>query len=671
MFSIQSLRQHLIDEATNQIIGTESSTNITNQNNNDINNINKHAPSSHAKTKTNLNDDDIIAGPRQRQMIICENEPMELPKDVVRSDTKVDDGIHQIKLNLNNILEKFEKGSVDEGSASSQPSSASIMIERPRYNIKQKLAAFENNQTMPDDDEDEGNCGSDETSTKQQQSSASAAGTPTTTNERPIVGKLPGHLTGFLNRESSQDEQIRTNNGAKQTVKRSQSLLGRLKKFESRIAGESVVDDNDSSSGDDQDDQRQQPASNNKDEVLKLCPSKSVINTILSIQNREDSLLSNNNNNNNRTPTVPKLETQFDLSELKNRWENGDIKNVSHEDDDEQDNNGAPGDNNNEDHKNNINMNGQTKSQKKINQLKNNFNNITTTTTTTTTTNYQHDHHHIAKDKSNLVNDSNDHHDINSPLATSSQKDEELFQIRQQLAERKRSSKAGSVRNIYENALKEAEQQQKNQLASSRRDSSDLSTLNGLSTSEIQQQLLQQQSQSHNNNLTQPTIIKPSSLAIKLNSNINNLQPQQDETDSLSSPSTATITKDHFQLNLTRKANKLKAKFELGLINNNANDDSDLDESSNDNLPPQMSKLEQIRQEKMEDLSVFTDGEISARKARNLFQQIDRRLSSGATASQPSSNGTHTATNSRTQKKAKSSNYQRDESSRSVTSVGC
>ncbi|XP_075527869.1 uncharacterized protein LOC142560010 isoform X6 [Dermacentor variabilis] len=45
---------------------------------------------------------------RRHEMIIRENIPEELPPDVVRCDTKTDDGLHNINLDLGNIRQRFE-----------------------------------------------------------------------------------------------------------------------------------------------------------------------------------------------------------------------------------------------------------------------------------------------------------------------------------------------------------------------------------------------------------------------------------------------------------------------------------------------------------------------------------------------------------------------------------
>lgn len=422
-----------------------------------------------------------LTGSRQKQMIICENEPAALPDDVVRSDTKVDDGIDRLNLNLNNILERFERGTASNGE-DSQPSSASIVIEKPSINLKKTLLAFENN-TISSKQE-----GSDE---------------PDRAQERPAVKRL-SNIAGFLNGHNSQTQDMNNLTQPKATnIKRSESLMKRLKKYESRIAGEKAED----SQSDGEEDEN-----NNGNIVTKE----------VNVSKLTSSLLSNFTDKPSETKPVrvPKLSS-FDMSALKNKWESGDVRNTQLEDDDD--------------------ANGDTES------------------------------------------------NATSPLA---EKNEELCLIRQQLARRK-AGEVGSVKNIYENALRERQKKQ----VPSRSGSSDLSALNGLSTIEIQQQLLQNSQNDSRQNCT-----------AQMNPN-----------------------KDHFQLDLSNKANKLKEKFELGLITN-SHEDSD---QGDDEDAPVMSKLEQIRQEKLEDLSVFTDGEIKAREARTMFQQIDRRISAESDCRSP------------------------------------
>lgn len=384
----------------------------------------------------------------KRQMIICENEPAELPKDVVRSDTKLDDGIDRLNLNLNNILEKFERGTAS-GGEDSQPSSAGVMIDKPSFNIKKTLMAFESK--------------SNESEERSERST-----------DGPQVVKKLTNLNGFFNRQNSQESEV-TTQSRPLPVKRSESLMMRLKKYESRIAGEQV-DDDEQVDSDDENNNSGEPKTNNPTSGAKKGSGVASIN----------------------------------LSSLKNQWENGEICKRNNDDGSDEDSRSPAGD----------------------------------------------------------------------KIEVSDAKSEELTRIRQQLA-RKKSGDAASVKNIYENAIKEAQLQKQ----ASRRESSDLSTLNGFSTTNIQQKLLQR-SEGASQQSTIPN-------------------------------------KDHIQLNLSRRANKLKERFELGLINNSSRDDSD--QSDSDETP--ISKLEQIRQEKMEDLSIFTEGEIKAREARNMFQQIDRHIS--------------------------------------------
>lgn len=381
----------------------------------------------------------------------------------------MDDGIGQLNLNLNNILEKFERGTANS-SEESQPSSAGVVFEKPSFNIKQTLLAFESrmaNQTHDDSEE---------------------AKRSERATERPVVKKLT-NLNGFLHRQDSIDTEAPAKPLKPLAVRRSESLMQRLKKYESRIAGEQVDDD---SSDDEEND-------------------------------------SNNNNINGDSTTSgqsqdKKVHAPKKLTSLKKQWENGDInKRRVDEDFDEVDGSA------------------------------------------------------LVSDKCN-------------GNSTAAEKNEELSRIRQQLARRK-SGEACSVKNIYENAIREAQLQQR----ANRSDSSDLSALNGLSTANIQQLLLQNNSNGSidSQNMTTPT----------------------------------TPNKDHFQLNLHNRANKLKEKFELGLITNSSHDDSDVSDSD---AAPALTKLEQIRQEKMEDLSIFTEGEVKAREARNIFQQIDKRISAAS-----------------------------------------
>jgi hypothetical protein len=411
------------------------------------------------------------SGIRKRQMIICENEPAELPKDVVRSDTKVDDGIDRINLNLGNIKERFERGAASNEDSSSSPSSASVIIEKPSFNIKKTLMAFETKSVNQNGEED--------VSKRNERA------------ERPVVKKLT-NISGFLERQSSgESEPSPTTSNKPLAMRRSESLMMRLKKYESRIAGDQVVDDD-----------------SDNDE-----------------NNNGGDGTANGRAKDGKSNIVPKKLASIDLSSLKNQWENGDIsrRRFNCADDDDPD----------------------------------------------------------VKSDGKTTGD-------NSP---STDKNEELIRIRQQLARKKSGSGSSSIKNIYENAIKEAQLQR---TQASKLNPDDLSALNGFSTIEIQQQLLQNGSQ-------------------------NNQQS--------STPSTP--NKDHFQLNLSNKANKLRERFEQGLVNNGSYDDSDTNEGDNE---PAMSRLEQLRQEKLEDLVWLAnkhEGEIKAREARNMFQQIDRRLSNG------------------------------------------
>lgn len=420
-------------------------------------------------------------------MIICENEPAKLPEDVVRSDSKVDDGLGHLSLNLGNIKERFERGTATNGDSNSQPSSAGVVIEKPSFNLKKTLMAFETKSVN-------NNCDTDGDSARVERV------------ERPLVKKLT-NLNGFLERQASGDsESSLTSPPLKPlAVRRSESLMMRLRKYESRIAGDQVIEN-------DSDDEENNNGSSTADSKMTTTANS-----------RSGDGTSNN---------VPKKLASIDLSSLKNQWENGDI----------------------------------------------------------------------SRRRSNLVDD----HDSNSGLAgktsgdnsQSTEKDEELIRIRQQLARKKSGGGSSSIKNIYENAIKEAQLQR---AQASKLNSSDLSALNGFSTIEMQQQLLQNGSKSSQ-------------------------QP--------SSPSTP--NKDHFQLNLNNKANKLRQRFEQGLINNGSHDDSDTNEEDSQ---PALTKLEQLRQEKMDDLNWLAnkqEGEIKAREARSMFQQIDRRLSNGQ-ASPPSS----------------------------------
>lgn len=430
-------------------------------------------------------------------MIICENEPAELPKDVVRSETKVDDGIQQLNLNLNNILEKFERGTASN-EEESQPTSAGTMIDKPSFNIKKTLMAFESKLGPENESSDE----------------------PKRAVERPVVRKLANLDNFFKNSCEDREEQAPVK---PLVVRRSESLMNRLKKYESRIAGEQVDED------DDDEEEQGDDNNNNKHNV-----DKGDVTNQFQAEKKEKKRaigqaksLMTNGEGETKHIVFPK---RLSLSSLKSQWENGDISSRRDDDDEKEDANLNDSDV----------INGEAKCNGR------------------------------------------------SPLA---EKNEELNRIRQQLARRKSGEKT-SIKNIYENAIKEAQQQQ----LAIKRNSDDLSALNGFSTSSIQKQLLQ-----------------------------NNSENQESGT-----PNTSGPYKSQFQLNLNNRANKLKEKFELGLINNTSHDDSDVSDGEES---PAVSKMEQLRQEKLEDLSIFTEGEIKAREARSMFQQIDRRLSSSSLSS--------------------------------------
>lgn len=53
--------------------------------------------------------------PRKPQLIIAENQPVELPADVVRSSDKTDSGLEELQqLNLKSRFEVFEKGCTED-----------------------------------------------------------------------------------------------------------------------------------------------------------------------------------------------------------------------------------------------------------------------------------------------------------------------------------------------------------------------------------------------------------------------------------------------------------------------------------------------------------------------------------------------------------------------------
>lgn len=485
-------------------------------------------------------------------MVICENEPAELPKDVVRSTTKLDDDISQFNLNLVSIWEKFELGTSsnngDTNGIASEPKQSGTtgtVIEKPSINIKQTLLAFEKGSIRNDDEEQDWSDGNGGNQHKQQVHIV----------DRPKVKKL-SNLNGFFDKQNNNHEL----NGTKQpssapvkplVIRRSESLMMRLKKYESRIAGEDVDEDNDNSDDDvlinnNNNNTTINNNNNNKDEdSISDFTSQSEFGDG-EIITEKPCVVMNGVGKKKANARVPKKMPSIDLSSLKNRWESGDINKRRIDLDDDECGDGAGGDN---------------------------------------------------------------EHNGNSPLI---EKHEELCRLRQELA-RKRSGEAGPVKNIYENAIKKAQLKEKEQ-ALIRRDSSDLSTLTGLSTTEIQQRLLQNSINGNNS----------TNLANGHNNDACNKDGNNE------TPNTPNSTKDHFQLNFSKKANKLKERFELGLINNSSHDDSDFSEGDE---APAMTKLEQIRQEKLEELSVFKSGQSEAREARNLFKQIDKQIS-GVTGEQ-------------------------------------
>lgn len=53
--------------------------------------------------------------PRKPQLIICENQPVELPADVIRSSDKTNSGLEELQqLNLKSRFDVFEKGLQEE-----------------------------------------------------------------------------------------------------------------------------------------------------------------------------------------------------------------------------------------------------------------------------------------------------------------------------------------------------------------------------------------------------------------------------------------------------------------------------------------------------------------------------------------------------------------------------
>lgn len=478
----------------------------------------------------------------KKRLIICENVPAELPKDVIRSETKLDDGLDQLNLNLSNIRQRFERGLAggSEDSAdvacngeSQNSNSAGVVIERPSFDIKQFRKAFE--------------------------SPTAVLTGPISSVEKPVPKKL-GNINGFFNRSCQDGSEDLASPPASATkplpIKRSESLIARLKKYESRIAGEQVVDEDESGSEDDNEQNKSQQVTEVRRPIGKL-----NINGFL---NKNSNGTSNGNSDNtNKLAQATYVPKTLNLSTLKIQWENGDIKNrrLDEDDDDE-----------------GVDVNGTGEG--------------------------------VANGAGTGAGANNG----------DSGRQEELLRIRQQLAR----GRKGSVKNIYEQAIKEAQEQAAQ--AQRRPSNEHLSVLNGLSTSDIQQQLLQQ-----TNGQNQQ---------VAGSQNDGNISHNNTNSSTIkSTPSDI----EQIRLNASRKAKKLRERFELGLVNN-SRDDSDLDGDS-DGDGPGLTKLEQIRQEKLEDLSIFTEGEIVAREARNIFQQIDRRISASS-SSNGKSNGSNRHVNS-------------------------
>ncbi|RWS05111.1 reticulocyte-binding protein 2-like isoform X4 [Dinothrombium tinctorium] len=77
---------------------------------------------------------------RKNEMIIRENVPQELPPDVVRCDSKADDGLEKYQLDLSNIRQRFESGSEDRvtspfslSDSSALQRSESVLARLQRY----------------------------------------------------------------------------------------------------------------------------------------------------------------------------------------------------------------------------------------------------------------------------------------------------------------------------------------------------------------------------------------------------------------------------------------------------------------------------------------------------------------------------------------------------------
>lgn len=448
-------------------------------------------------------------------MTICENEPAELPKDVVRCNDKLDDG--QINVNLVNIKERFEMASQRQQRDLSQ----TTIIDKPSINIRKTLLAFESKS-------------SDSTATNSPDQINSSIQKPQTI----VSNSIKQIANGFLS-NSIDTSDIERTKPSPIPARRTGSLMMRLQRYESRIAGNSIDDDDDDDSGEDNDDEDDDGAGNDNcdknrvgiestsdlshsdsDHSLPVNIKKNDLkkNKVQQSNGKDDKVSRRKNSEAIISSNRPKLFV--DLSSLKNQWESGQIVNKRIDSDEEDDD------------------------------------------------------------------------AVLSEKQTRKQQDEELRGIRMSLA-RKKEGESVSIKNIYENAIKQKQQDRSVTSGDS------LRGIGKAAFNNFKEEFLnrKQDNSNHsyaNGNSTQTTN--------KTNGNIND--------------------KNDFS-SLKFKTNELKQRFELGIVSNSL-DDSDDD---SDNKP--ISKLEQLRQDKLEDLSVFTEGEIKAREARSLFQQIDKSLTVG------------------------------------------
>ncbi|XP_049274926.1 uncharacterized protein LOC119404674 isoform X7 [Rhipicephalus sanguineus] len=114
-------------------------------------------------------DDSQEGRQRRHEMIIRENIPEELPPDVVRCDTKTDDGLHNINLDLGNIRQRFESPQESVPSVADRSAlgrSESLLQRLEKY---QSVAAGERNGDAhsPTESEDEDSSVVRETKTKE------------------------------------------------------------------------------------------------------------------------------------------------------------------------------------------------------------------------------------------------------------------------------------------------------------------------------------------------------------------------------------------------------------------------------------------------------------------------------------------------------------------------